>query len=63
MSLAYPPIAEQACKNCRFCINLECRRHAPVPQLGQTGTFLDAYWPEVDPTDWCGEWAPREAQP
>lgn len=34
-----------------------CRRHAPVPRIG-TIEFRDsteAYWPEVDGVDWCGE--------
>ena len=59
--MPFPPIAEQACDNCRFCIDLECRRHAPVPQLGQSDTY-DAYWPDVCTNDWCGEWAPRDAE-
>jgi hypothetical protein len=33
----------------------ECRYKDPAPQ-GHTGI-----WPQVKPTDWCGEWAPLPA--
>lgn len=62
MSLAYPPLADQNCGNCRFCCPTgpsgpRCRRHAPKPGV------LAALWPVIEYVDWCGEWAPREAQP
>ena len=39
--------AIEACGNCRFYRNGECRRHAPA--TGWRGS-----WPQ--PNDWCGEW-------
>ena len=43
------------CVTCRYshAINgaIQCRRYAPQPR------DLDAWdWPNVDETDWCGEW-------
>lgn len=34
---------------------LECREGSPVPARG-----LDPCWPQVQPSDWCGQWAPAE---
>ena len=54
--------SEQACENCRF-YNGECRRYPP--QLDQVkyydGCYDESYWyfPNVDKTDWCGEWQPK----
>lgn len=70
MSLAYPPLADQNCGNCRFCCPTspsgpQCRRHAPmpVPDPMQFGVRdLTSFWPAIQYADWCGEWAPREAQ-
>jgi hypothetical protein len=58
MKTNYPPLREQQCSNCRYCPENECRRHAPVAGLNLIGK---AFWPEVERTDWCGEWAPQEA--
>lgn len=61
-STAYPPLADQNCGNCRFCCPTgpsgpRCRRHAPIP-----GLSAGWYWPDTHYGNWCGEWAPREAQ-
>lgn len=57
------------CENCRFFRrdqdriyfsgNGECRRHAPRPIAGDPcdpPEDVNAWWPEVGRTDWCGEW-------
>ncbi len=66
MSLAYPPLADQSCDNCRFERHGLCCRHAPMPITApdQSGKgYPVSNWPEVEEEEWCGEWAPREAQP
>jgi len=71
MTHPYPPRTEQDCGNCFYVMRFdkditqegvdlfECHRKAPAPVLGTGGGF-DAYWPDVDEVDWCGEWAPQE---
>jgi hypothetical protein len=44
------------CATCRFCVLAECRRNPPVAALGPE--CVNSYWPDVDPTDWCGEHEP-----
>lgn len=59
--LPFPPISEQACQNCRYVRlrkhlgrqRLSCCRHAPRDVGGEQ---TEAWWPGVQPTDWCGEW-------
>jgi hypothetical protein len=53
----YPPLSEQMCGNCRYHKYLKCRRYAPRP----AGITEEACWPVTDKSQWCGEWAPREA--
>ena len=41
----------------------ECRRNAP--QAVMVHADIDdsehiAYWPGVDPSDWCGEWEAKQ---
>jgi hypothetical protein len=53
------------CKNCRFfdtdghdtSIYGTCRRRAPIPTNLSTidGDDVEAWWPFVLPTEWCGE--------
>lgn len=59
MTSPYPPLQEQFCGNCRFRRAGVCRRHAPRPGFRECWQLL--FFPEVAPTDWCGEWAPLEA--
>jgi hypothetical protein len=34
-----------------------CRRYAPKPLVGGSGTgWADYEWPSVYSDDWCGEW-------
>lgn len=47
------------CLNCLFYEMGQCRRSAP--SASARGKFSedrgnDATWPEVESTDWCGEW-------
>lgn len=72
MTHPYPPRLEQSCGNCFYVVLfdkeitqegvdlLECHRHAPNPAIGTEGSSFQAYWPDVDEVDWCGEWAPQE---
>ena len=67
----YPRRADQQCGNCFYGVTLdpditegrpvaECHRHAPAA-LTKIQASYDTYWPEVLCLDWCGEWAPLEA--
>lgn len=72
MKTPYPPRLEQSCSNCFYHVHFdkeitcegtdlfECHRHAPTPVIGTEGSSFQAYWPDVDEVDWCGEWAPQE---
>ena len=57
---------EKICENCQFFDRGTCHRYPP--QLDQVkyyeGDYDDSYWyfPEVAPTDWCGEWQPKPKQ-
>jgi hypothetical protein len=59
----FPPVAEQSCDCCFYRRAIEgetvaldlCCRYAPRP-----GDLYAARTPAVR---WCGEWAPKEAQP
>jgi hypothetical protein len=54
-------------KQCSDCIyfddspatqnNPVCRHNSPVPLIiaGQATKWSPAIWPEVDPSDWCGD--------
>lgn len=54
-----PPTREDCCERCRFFVRLndadwdqkegECHRNPPETDKG---------WPEVNHSDWCGEWQP-----
>ena len=56
----------QLCKNCIFFSPDEdggdigeCRRHAPKPKSYAPDSdivTLNAVWPDVCSSDWCGEW-------
>lgn len=53
----------EVCASCRFWAEEAhlCRRHAPMPVLGelQRGSDeLHAHWPATDDEDWCGEYEP-----
>ena len=61
----FPPLSEQHCCGCRYYRpeldyapqdGGQCHRHPP--QIGPRG----GQWPEVDATDWCGEWCSREVK-
>lgn len=61
---------KETCATCRFWLRNEdarlgeCRRRAPAPATVDTETHDSppnawwAYWPVVEETDFCGEWAP-----
>lgn len=53
------------CRDCRYSdyMSSTCRRRAPkttVLQKGSTKT-IGTKWPEVLPTDWCGEFSPMNS--
>ena len=58
------PLTQQTCSSCRyyrpdmeFAPDVgEC--HRTPPQMGPRGS----QWPEVDATDWCGEWCGRDVE-
>jgi hypothetical protein len=57
----FPPLSEQNCSNCRYSRtgwpgDLYC--HRSPPQIGPRGE----QWPQVDRSDWCGEWVAREGE-
>jgi hypothetical protein len=58
MTNPYPPQREQACGNCFYRCDSECRRHAPRARINTLG---ETFWPNIDREDWCGEWGPAEA--
>ena len=47
---------DQNCDNCRFSVRPvdtpECRRNSASVTMG----LAFGVWPEVDESDWCGEW-------
>ena len=64
-------MVKPACLHCRYCYRYlrdegygQCRRHAPIPimvNIFDNPEILDEViarpvWPEVELTDWCGEW-------
>lgn len=57
------------CGTCAFHVGGECRRRAPTPSLfglvrcdeDNENPYL-AFWPEVAADEWCGEWAPKQAE-
>lgn len=58
----------QTCETCRFHGVLvgqvskydQCRRHAPV--MSEMGSMqIGDCWPSVRPTDWCGDYEPKDA--
>lgn len=72
----YPPLTTQRCGTCRYWRldrslqkeegRASCCRHAPRPLLSVSFSDeadIEAYWPLVYETEWCGEWALREEQP
>ena len=46
--------AVKKCEDCRFYQQEFSRCHRYPPTLGDRRL---AYWPKVQATDWCGEWA------
>jgi hypothetical protein len=61
--MTFPPLSEQNCSNCRYCRistawpgDLYC--HCNPPQIGPRGE----QWPQVDRSEWCGEWVAREGE-
>jgi hypothetical protein len=58
----FPPLSEQNCSNCRYCCSLagpsDLYCHRNPPQIGLRGE----QWPQVDRSDWCGEWVAREGE-
>lgn len=36
----------------------QCRRHAPTASPSQGRELSEGRWPEVNATDWCGDYAP-----
>ena len=64
MTNPYPPRRKQSCGNCRYWIKDSspewygyCHRHAPQAAIAGARQF-----PHVAGNNWCGEWAPLEAQ-
>ena len=63
-------MTNEMCGNCRYWLHMDdldnepdtgmCRRWAPKPKLFamETGEWpgADVLWPELQRTDWCGEW-------
>ena len=62
----FPVSMSWNCGNCRFGLLETCHRNAPRPRdfpICSEGGILtnNTEWPAVEPTDWCGEFQPREA--
>jgi len=61
------PLPRQTCSSCRYYrpelelapIADEGRCHRHPPQIGLRG----GQWPEVDASEWCGEWCSRSSGP
>lgn len=49
-----------ACKDCRYFFEPghECRRHPPTVEQEPRFGIPNAMFPSVEPTTWCGEFAP-----
>jgi len=54
----------QTCETCRYFYEeksneiSECRRYPPRPVADpEDAGLLSAYWPDVEPDQWCGEWS------
>ena len=54
-----------ACSTCDYCVSRpltktrECRVSAPVLLINPSTSTLYSGWPEVDPDDWCAQYAPK----
>ncbi len=58
-----PKYNGQACFNCLYYINGECRRYPPVPHATNypnRGLVIDLITPQVEDDYWCGEWKANE---
>ena len=49
------------CRDCRFYVPMpgvlpegECHRYPPAMLIFERN--IEAYWSEVEDSDWCGEW-------
>jgi len=56
-----------SCSQCRFFSNEHCRRFPPSHQIDASdwhkqnyGTSIVHLFPRVYPSDWCGEFQPKE---
>lgn len=53
----------ERCQTCRYASEesgaMICRRRSPAPAQkdGWSERYKIAVWPEVESSDWCGEWA------
>lgn len=61
-------MAKSICDTCQYAANhssmpakLECRRFPPT--VLSTPDEIFELWPEVDESDWCGEYVPRGRRP
>lgn len=67
MSAQYPPKDQQMCGSCYYVRTHRVRIGADqVPSYrchARTPADADPRWPAVQPTDWCGHWAPEDLWP
>lgn len=68
MKSPFPPLDQQNCASCRYRVEGQCRRHSPASQVvsdvqpeSRGPKLFLAVWPIVDTVDWCGDWAPKDA--
>lgn len=64
-----PPLKPVSCGNCHFYDDDGdgsgegvCMRYPPVV-VHDAETMAETWWPDVDDTDWCGEFKPKELPP
>jgi hypothetical protein len=62
-----PQQGEPECNSCKYFDQGYCCRYPPMPVVTRVLTTTDTggaqyepavgtFWPQVNPTDWCGEW-------
>jgi hypothetical protein len=56
----------QSCSSCKYVYEMQCHRYAPKPMIWHSpcgdgcGESPESIWPDVLPSDWCGEWEARQ---
>jgi hypothetical protein len=48
------------CATCKFYDRRDCKVYPPQVIYDYTSDTYESLWPEVEPTDWCGQWEAQD---